>query len=297
MQFMYLPYAYRMEWDLRELRFFVVAVEAGSFTDAAIELRVSQAAVSLRIAALEKRVGERVLRRTRRGCEPTAVGRDLLSPARRLLLEADRFADYVHSRRGVLRLGYAWAALGRHTTSLQRTWAAAQPDYELQLVRHNSVTAGLHEGMCDVAVMRREANDRRFDSVVVGQERRLVAFASDDQLWARRRQVTMAEIADRTVVIDARTGTTSTGLWEDAAHQPQVTESSDVDEWLDIIAAGQAVGTTAEATAHHHARPGVTFRPIKDGPRIPVRLAWWRDDPPGGLSDLISAVTQCYEIA
>lgn len=284
-----------MDWDLRELRFFVCAVEAGTFTDAAIELRVSQASVSRTIAALEKRIGDRVLRRTSRGCEPTAVGRDLLTPARRLLFEADRFTDYLHSRHSVLRLGYAWAALGRHTTSLQRAWAETHPTYELQLARHNSVTGGLHEGVCDVAIMRREPTDRRFDSVIVGLERRLVAFASDDQLWARRRQVTMAEIAERTVLVDSRTGTTSTELWEGSAHQPQVTESSDVDDWLDIIATGQAVGTTAEATAHHYARPGVTFRPIKDGPRIPVRLVWWRDDPPAGLPDLISTVTHSYE--
>lgn len=283
-----------MEGELRELRFFVAAVEAGTFTDAAIALRVSQAAVSRTIAALEKRVGERVLRRARRGCEPTAVGRDLLPPARRLLAEADRFSEYVRSRHGVLRLGYAWAALGRHTTGLQRAWAVAHPAYELQLVRHNSATAGLHEGICDVAIMRREPEDRRFDSVVVGLERRLVAFAADDPRWVRRRQVTMAEIAERTVVIDARTGTTNAGLWADEAHVPRVTESSDVDDWLDIIAAGDAVGTTAEATAHHHARPSVTFRPVTDGPRIPVRLVWWRDDPPRGLTELIAAVTRSY---
>jgi hypothetical protein len=54
------------------------------------------------------------------------------------------------------------------------------------------------------------------------------------------------------------------------------------------------VGTTAEATAHHHPRRGVTYRPIKDGPRIPVRLVWWREDRPAGLVELVDAVTQLY---
>ena len=56
-----------MEWDLRELRFFVTAADAGSFTEAAERLYVSQAAVSRTIASLERSVGETLLRRIPRG--------------------------------------------------------------------------------------------------------------------------------------------------------------------------------------------------------------------------------------
>lgn len=283
-----------MDWSLRELRVFVTAADAGSFTDAAAELHTSQAAVSRTIASLERQTGERLLRRVPRGCEPTAGGWQVLPAARRLLAEAERFGEFVRSRHGVLRLGYAWAALGAHTTRLHRTWDLEHPDRELHLVRHNTPTAGLSESACDVALLRRVADERRFDSVVVGLERRLVAFASDDPIWARRRQLTMAEVAERTVIIDSRTGSTGADLWAGSARTPRFVESSDVDEWLSAIAAGRGVGTTAEATAFHHPRPGVTFRPIKDGPRIAVRLAWWRDDPPAGLPDLIDTITRLY---
>src|SRR3954453_18756432 len=209
-----------MEWSVRELRFFVTAAEAGSFTDAAARLHVSQAAVSRTMAALERTVGDTLLRRIPRGCELTSTGQQVLPQARRVLAEADRFTEFLTSRHGVLRLGYAWAALGRHTTRLQRDWAQRHETIQLELVRHNSPTAGLAEGLCDAAIVRRPLDERRFDSLVVGLERRLVAFASDDPQWARRRQLSMAEIADRTVIIDPR------------------------------------VGTTAEATAHHHLRSG-----------------------------------------
>jgi DNA-binding transcriptional LysR family regulator len=106
-----------------------------------------------------------------------------------------------------------------------------------------------------------------------------------------RRQMSMAEIADRTVIIDPRVGTTNSQLWNGADNSPRFIESTDVDGWLDAIAASRGVGTTAEATAHHHPRPGVTYRPIKDGPRIPVRLAWWHDHRPNGLGDLVDAIT------
>ncbi|GAA3476858.1 LysR family transcriptional regulator [Streptomyces yanii] len=286
-----------MDWSLRELRFFVTAAEAGSFTDAAAQLYVSQAAVSRTIAGLEKTVGDRLLRRVPRGCELTITGQQVLPHARRVLSEAERFTEFLTSRHGVLRLGYAWAALGRHTARLQRDWAQRHDAIGLELVRHNSPTAGLAEGLCDVAIVRRPVDEKRFDSLVVGLERRLVAFASDDPQWSRRRRLSMAEIADRTVIIDPRVGTTSSRLWNGADHSPQFIESTDVDSWLDAIAAGRGVGTTAEATAHHHLRPGVTYRPIKDGPRIPVRLAWWHDHHPNGLGDLVDAITQLYAMA
>ncbi len=283
-----------MEWNLRELRFFVAAAEAGSFTDAAAQLYVSQAAVSRTIARLETVVGDRLLRRVPHGCELTRTGLQILPHARRVLAEAARFTEFLDSRHDVLRLGYAWAALGRHSASLQRQWAHHHPAVELELVRHNSPTAGLAEGMCDVAIVRIPVDETRFDAVVVGLERRMAAFATDDAQWARRRQLTMAEIAERTVVIDPRVGTTSGLLWKNSEHPPRFIESTDVDTWLDAIAAGRGVGTTAEATTYHHARPGVAYRPIKDGPRIPVRLAWWRDHQPPGLGELVSAVTRLY---
>ena len=218
----------------------------------------------------------------------------MLPEARRVLAEADNFTEFLSTRHNVLRLGYAWAALGRFTPLLQREWAQRHSTIDLDLIRHNSATSGLAEGLCDVAVVRRHVEDRRFDSVVVGLERRLVVFADDDPHWARRRQLSMGEISDRTVIIDRRSGTTSGDLWNTSEHAPLFIESSDVDSWLDAIAAGRGVGTTAEATAHHHRRPGVTYRPIKDGPRIPVRLLWWRDHRPTGLAELVDATTRLY---
>lgn len=283
-----------MEWSLRELRCFVAAADAGSFTDAAAELFVSQAAVSRTIASLERALGTQLLRRVPRGCELTPAGHSALPRARRVLAEAEAFSAFLASGSARLRLGYTWSALGRHTPRLQREWAATQGGVTLELLRHNSPTAGLAEGLADVGIFRREINEARLDSVVVGLERRLAAFPSDDPAWRTRRQLRLAEFAGRTVILNPRHGATNTHFWDDTTPPPTFVESTDVDSWLDAIAGGRGVGTTAESTAHHHARPGVTYRPIKDGPRVPVRLAWWKDHRPQGLSELIDAVTRLY---
>lgn len=293
-----MAYADRMDWNLRELRYLVAAANCGSFTDAAEVLHVSQASVSRTIAALERAVGEQLLRRTARGCEPTPSGGQVLEAAKRLLAEAERFDETVRNRDRVLRLGYAWACLGKHTSPLQRRWkqdVEGSEGISLRLTRQATSTSGLAEGLCDVAVMRTPLHDDRFESAVVGLERRVVAFAEDDPQWARRCSLTVDEVATRKVATDRRTGTTDEALW--AGHQrlpDMLVQTGDVEEWLDAIQAQEAVGVTTEATAHHHRRPGVVYRPLKDGARIGVKLAWAKAAPPPGLESLINEATRLY---
>ena len=61
--------------DLHAVRTFVVAARAGQFQEAAVELGVTQQAVSKRVAALERTLGVRLFTRTGRGVELTIDGR------------------------------------------------------------------------------------------------------------------------------------------------------------------------------------------------------------------------------
>lgn len=135
--------------------------------------------------------------------------------------------------------------MGRNTREFQHRWAARYPDVELQLIRTNSATGGLAEGLCDLAVLRTAVDGHRFASAIVGYERRYCALAADDP-WARRRSIRLDEVAQRTVLIDRRTGTTSPDLWP-AETRPRLQETRDIDDWLAVIAAGGGIGITPKA--------------------------------------------------
>jgi len=278
--------------DLRQLRCLVAIVDEGTFTDAAAALGVSQAAVSRTLASFEQALGVRLLRRTSREVTPTGTGLRVVAHARRVLAEVDDLVREAVSGHAQVRVGYAWAALGRHTLPFQRHWSAAHPETELRLVRANSATAGLAEGGCDLAVVRRVPDDRRFESAIVGLERRLCAMASGDPL-ARRRSVRLADLAGRTLLVDRRTGTTTPQLWP-PDERPVVQETHDVDDWLTVIATGRCVGITAESTANQYARPGVVYRPVRDAEPIAVRLAWWRDDPHPAAQAVLELLSSLY---
>lgn len=192
--------------ELRQLRCLVAIADEGTFTDAAGALGVSQAAVSRALASLEHALGVRLLRRTSRSVTPTATGVRVLAQARRVLADVGELVREAGSGHERVRIGYAWSALGRHTVAFQRRWRAAHPDTDLHLVRVNSPSAGLSEGACDLAVVRRPLDDRRFATALVGLERRLCALAADDPL-ARRRSVRLADLTGRTLLVDRRTGT------------------------------------------------------------------------------------------
>jgi LysR substrate binding domain len=164
---------------------------------------------------------------------PTTAGVHALAQARQVLAAAHNLVAEATTGHARLRIGHAWSAMGQHTREFQRRWAARYPDVELHLIRTNSATGGLAEGLCDIAVLRTAVGSNRFASAIVGHERRYCALAADDP-WARRRSIRLDEIPQRTLLIDRRTGTTSPGLWP-AARQPHILQTRDIDDWLTII--------------------------------------------------------------
>lgn len=278
--------------ELRHLRCLVAIVDAGGFTDAAIDLGISQAAVSRTLGSLEDFLGVRLLHRTSRSVIPTTAGVQVLARARKVLAEADNLVREATTGHTRLRIGHAWSAMGRHTAEYQRRWAARHPDIELHLVRTNSATGGLAEGLCDLAVVRTAFDDARFASAVVGQERRYCAMAADDP-WATRRAIPLADIRGRTLLLDRRTGTTTADLWPPDA-RPVVEYIQDIDDWLTAITTGRSVGITPESTANQYRRDGIVFRRLRDAAPVAVHLIWRRHDPHPATHAAVALLTDLY---
>jgi DNA-binding transcriptional LysR family regulator len=281
-----------MDVDSRHLRALVAVVEQGTFTDAAIELGVTQASVSRSVQRLESQLGVQLLVRNSRYVAPTPAGNEALVHARQLLATLEQLSAVGTGSGARLRVGYAWSALGEHTVGVQRAWRAAGYG-ELELVQSNTPTAGLLEGRCEAAVLRRAVDHPRLASVQLGQERRYAALATDHRL-AGQETVRLDDFDHETVAVDAQTGTTGKELWPNGTTSPAFLLTHGTDDWLTLIAAGRAVGMSSEATAAQHPRPGVVYVPVADAPPIVVWLAWWKDSPPRRLRTLIEVASAAY---
>ena len=95
-----------MEWD--DVRSFLAIARARSLSGAARDLGVRQSTMSRRLDGLESRAGARLLQRTPRGYELTALGEAVLGNAERMEAEAIAVERLVQGRdvalSGVVRL-------------------------------------------------------------------------------------------------------------------------------------------------------------------------------------------------
>ena len=199
----------------------------GSFTDAAIELGISQAAVSRTLAALERHPRRAAAAPHQPHRHPHHRRRT--GPRPRPASCSPRPTNW-SGRPPPATPGCTSATPGRRWAATPPSSSAAgttsYPEIELHLIRHNTPTGGLAEGLCDLAVIRAPVDTRRYAHALVGHERRYVALASDDPLGPPPLASAWTRSARRTLVVDRRTGTTTLDLWPADARPPWSTPTT-----------------------------------------------------------------------
>ena len=277
------------ELELRHLRLLVALAREGTFTDAAIEVGLSQPAVSRGLARLEQLIGVELVARTTRSLELTPAGRAALPAAVAVLDAVDTFVTAARGSPRPLRLGYTWAAFGRLTDRVFQMWRAEHPGVPLEVHRIDDRLAGLDRGLVDVSIRRGVVEEAGVVVEHLFHEPRLAAVSAGSPLAART-QVTLADLAAETIVLVPGVGTTSLALWPDGDRPSRTVEVANIDEWLLAISSSGAVGVTPESTAWQHAHPGVRYVPLTDAPLVPVSLLAPRSHTHPAVADLAEVV-------
>lgn len=146
-------------YDLRYLRYAILAAEHGSFRRTAELLSVSQSTVSRRIQILERRIGIALFERHRSGARATAAGERFLKEAvigaRHLHKAVDAVAQAKRGAAGALRVGLT-ACLGNgFLAELLAAYHRRYPAIDVSFEDGTSqATAGaLLNGRLDIAFM------------------------------------------------------------------------------------------------------------------------------------------------
>ncbi|MBB5048215.1 DNA-binding transcriptional LysR family regulator [Rhodopseudomonas rhenobacensis] len=176
---------------------FVAVADLQGFAPAARKLGLSPSAVTRLVAALENRVGARLLQRTTRSVTLTDVGARYLERARRILAdveEAEGSAQAERTKPAGRLVVSAPVGFGRvHVTPLISAWLKRYPDVAGELRLTDRVINLVEDGV-DCAIRIGQLPDSSLVARAVGDMRRIVV-ASPDYLAARGVPKTPAALA------------------------------------------------------------------------------------------------------
>jgi DNA-binding transcriptional LysR family regulator len=268
---------------LDELLVLTTILDAGSLAAAARRLRRSPPAMTRSLAALEARLGARLVQRTTRRLTPTAAGLRLASRARQLL------ADYEKATRsekeeqedapldGMLRMT-APSLFGRwHIAPLVASFLDAHPRVRVELMLTNRNLDLVEEGL-DVAVRIGPLTESGLIARRVGQVR-WVLFASPDYVARRGRPRTPRDLVKHDIVYEShraspmewRFGPSGRGKVVRISPRFMTTEIETV---LVAVKAGRGIGRTLSYQVAGDFASGVLVRLLREyePPPWPVHL-------------------------
>ena len=190
--------------DLASLRVFLAVAEERSFSRAAARLHRTQPAVSQAVRRLETDLGEELFDRSSKSGVLTDAGRVLQNYGQRLVRLAEESESAMRElrdlRRGRVLIGANEAAV--HTLlPLVARFRAEVPDIviDVRRVPARQIAVEVQQGSLDFGALTFRPSETGLLEVPVGTDE-LVLLVHPTHPLAKRRQVTMAEVARESVV-------------------------------------------------------------------------------------------------
>ena len=179
------------------VQLFVRIVETGSFSKASVDLGVTQPTATKHVAAVEARLGARLLNRNTRGVSTTEIGAlyyEKCKTIQRELEEADNLASLLQSRvGGQLRVSTSVAFGRRVLTPIVLDFMRHHPEISVDLSFDDRYVDLVEQGV-DVAIRMGRLADSSLGARYLAQNP-WVLVASPAYLKARAAPTTPAEVA------------------------------------------------------------------------------------------------------
>jgi DNA-binding transcriptional LysR family regulator len=260
--------------SLRQLEYIVAVGKSGSLSAAAEALHVSQPAMSVAIAHVEDRVGEKLfLRRKGVAITPTPFGRIFLHEAEELLADAARLEEpngLSHRQQSRVVLAILDELAPRWLAPILAEVGRAFPQTELRALplSFERLTEALLSGHADIGLTYDLGLDASFRRDLLVSAVPRVWVRPDDSL-AQRSSVSLAEIADRPLILSDQALSIHhmLGLFRRIGVTPMIKHRATSIELLRSLAAnGEGTGlsyTNPAGTVSSDGSP-ITSVPIED---------------------------------
>lgn len=281
-----------MSFSLKQIRYFVAAADSGQVSQAAVELNVSQSAVTAAIQQLEAALDLRLLDRNPSGVSVTPAGARFLLHARNILAAVEEAMRVPRSSpdatSGRVRLGVSYTVAGyflpRHHARFQRNFP--QVEVELFEAPRPTIEQSLIEGSLDIAVIlvsNLEAADRLQSEILMRSKRRL--WTPPEHPLLKAPTVALADVAQFPYVMLTvdEASQTAGRYWSRTPHQPNVVfRTSSVEAVRSMVAAGMGITILSDMVYRPWSLEGQRIETrflVDEIPTMDVGLAWVRGRP------------------
>ena len=185
----------------RDIEYFAVVARHGHLGRAAEALGLSQPAVSMSLRRLEKSAQAKLVRRTPKGVELTAVGAALVSHVDRLRLAredlAREVADLAQGRSGHLRIGASPSNADVYLPEACSTLLMEAPKVSLNVavLDNDALLPALRKGDLDIAVTHQPQLSQPGLILEPIRHDAFVVFCAAEHRLARRKSVKLEDLA------------------------------------------------------------------------------------------------------
>ena len=281
-----------MTLSLKQVRYFIATADSGQVSQAAIEVNVSQSAITAAIKQLESDLRVRLFTRHNSGVTLTAEGTRFLQHARNIMAVVNT-AEHaplteVKAVSGSVRLGVSYTVAGyflpRHYARFKRSFPRIRVD--IHELPRNAIEEGLADGSLDLAVMlTSNIQDRKLlaHETLLRSRRRLWLPVEHPLLQADTISLEDVVALPYIMLTVDEASKTAQRYWKPTGQRPNVTFStSSVEAVRSMVADGIGVTILSDMVYRPWSLEGqrIELRSVDaDIPTMDVGLAWNRKKP------------------
>lgn len=277
-----------MRFSLRQIKYFAATAELGQISRAAVELSVSQSAVTISIRDLEEGLGYKLFVRQSHGVELTDNGRHFLTRAYAILVAVDdahNMPQQIAQVSGELTIAATYTVMGYFLPDHLQRLSLLYPALCIRMLEldRDAIESGLLAQRYDMAMLLTSnvLSPAIQTETLFGSQRRL--WVSPQHRFAAKRQVSFAEIAQEPYImltVDEAADSTLR-YWRQHGYEPSVALSTkSIEAVRSMVANDMGVAILSDMVYRPWSLEGKrieTIKPIESIPSMNVGLAWRAD--------------------
>ena len=279
-----------MSLSLRQIRYFIATAETGQVSRAAVDLHVSQSAITTAIKGLEEMLGTKLFERQSHGVALTYEGNQFLQHAKHIMATVDEALQMSGRANtniaGRIRLAVSYTVAGYFLPAYLPRFARGFPNIEIRLSETDRarIEEGIIDGTFDLSLILTSnlANqeDISYENLIHSRRR---LWTGVNHRFLNRPAVTFQDVASEPYIMLTVDEASNTALryWNQTPYRPRVIfKTSSVEAVRGMVASGMGVSILSDMVYRPWSLEGRRLEVISLADKIPdmnVGLAWARN--------------------